>query len=248
MIRRLLLPALIMLASFIPVYADDVAADIVRQDNFLEIDVHALVGCSYMTENYISCYPEISDLNTSAGVSFGVGVGALFNINRLIGLGTELNFMRNAFKMDMAAVGPQSVSNVFQRNTYYKIDFPVYVRWKFDLARNVVWNVDGGLYYTYGLGGKQKCNIYDTRTNDLGQLMLSMTPISADFYKDSKAFINSYDRSDIGLHAATGLTFRSHLSIGVRAHVGFKNVAHSIGLVRPNMHTMDFRACVGWRF
>lgn len=247
MIRRILLPVLIILLNCMSARADeDVVVDNSKQ--FIEIEVHALVGCSYMTENYVSCYPAISDLNTMAGVSFGAGVGAQFNLTRLIGLGTEFNLMRNAFKMDMAVVGPQSVSNVFQRNTYYKIDFPVYMRFMFGLATNVKWNVDGGLYYTYGLGGKQKNNIYDTRSNDLGQLMLSMTSLDADFYKDSNAFINSYDRSDIGLHLATGLTFRKHLSIGVRAHFGFKDVSHSVGIVKPDMHTMDFRACVGWKF
>lgn len=249
MIRRLLLPALvIMLNCFAVSAAEDATTETVSPKKFINVEVHALVGGSYMTDNYPSCYPEISDLNTTLGPSLGLGVGAQFNLTRTIGLGTEFNLTRNAFKMDMAVVGPQSVSNVFQRNTYYKIDFPVYVRMNFDVACNVEWNVDAGLYYTYGLGGRQRSNIYDTRSNDLGQLMLSMTPIRADFYNDTDAFINSYDRGDIGLHVASGMTFREHLCIGVRAHIGFSNVAHSTGLVKPDMHTMDFRACIGWRF
>lgn len=249
MIRRLLLPALMLLVNCFSASADDdVTVEIGQSKRFIDVEVHALIGGSYMTDNYTSCYPEISDLNTTLGPSFGLGVGAQFNLTRTIGLGTEFNISRNAFKMDMAVVGPQSVSNVFQRNTYYKIDFPVYVRLNFDLAGAVAWNVDAGLYYTYGLGGRQKSNIYDTRSNDLGQLMLSMTPIRADFYKDRNAFINSYDRGDIGLHVASGLTFNNHFCIGVRAHIGFKNLAHSTGLVKPDMHTMDFRACIGWRF
>lgn len=249
MIRRLLLPVLMILVNCFTASADDDATvDAVQSKNFLNIEVHALIGGSYMTDNYPSCYPEISDLNTTLGPAAGIGVGAQFNLTRTIGLGTELNFTRNSFKMDMAVVGPQSVSNVFQRNTYYKLDIPVYIRLNFDLACDVVWNVDGGLYYIYGLEGKQRSNIYDTRSNDLGQLMLSMTPIRADFYNDTDAFINSYDRGDIGLHLASGLTFREHFCIGIQAHIGFSNVAHSTGLVKPDMHTMDFRATVGWRF
>ena len=221
-----------------------------RPERFLDIDVHVMVGGSYMTENYVSCYPEISDLNTSMRPAFGVGVGARFNIRSYLGLGTELNFTRNGFGMDMAVIGRggQSVSNVFQRNTYYKVDIPLYVSFIFNLSKEVRWNVDAGMYYAYGLGGKQKNTIYDTRTNELGQLMMSVTPYEADFYKDTRAFINSYDRGDIGLHLATGLTFSRHLKVGVRAHIGMSNLAYSTGLVRPNSHTLDFMAMVGWQF
>jgi len=249
--RRFLLPILILLlGSATAEAAGNVTVDRGPAEKFLDIDVHVLVGGSYMTENYTSSYPEISDLNTSMRPAFGVGVGARFNIRNFLGLGTELNFTRNGFSMDMAVVGSggQSVSNVFQRNTYYKMDIPVYVSFIFNLSQAVRWNVDGGLYYAYGLAGKQKNTIYDTRSNELGQLMMSVTPYEADFYKDSKAFINSYDRGDIGLHLATGLTFSKHFKVGIRAHIGMSNLAHSTGIVKPDSHTMDFMATLGWQF
>lgn len=221
-----------------------------RPADFINLDVRIMTGGSYMTENYTSCYPEISDINTSMRPSFGAGVGARFNIRRFLGLGTELNFTRNAFNVDMGVVGygGRSVSNVFQRNTYYKVDIPVYVSLIFNLAGVAKWNIDTGLYYAYGISGKQKNTIYDTRSNELGQVMMSVTPYTADFYNDSKAFINSYDRGDIGVHLATGLTFSNHFKVGVRAHFGMSNPAKSTGLVRPNCHTMEFLACVGWQF
>ena len=108
-----------------PVRAEGhVTVDKSRPDDFIDFDVHALVGGSYIMENYVSCYPEISDLNAGMGAAFGVGAGVRFNIRGYLGLGTELNFTRNAAKMDMAVVGSDrnSVSNVFQRNSYYKVD------------------------------------------------------------------------------------------------------------------------------
>ena len=78
--------------------------------------------------------------------------------------------------------------------------------------------------------------------------MMSVTPYEADFYKDSRGFINSYDRGDIGLHLATGLTFSKHFKVGVRAHVGMSDLAHSTGIVKPDSHTMDFMATLGWQF
>lgn len=221
-----------------------------RAKRFLDFDVHALVGGSYVTENYKSCYPEISDINTGMGLAFGAGVGVRFNIRNFLGIGTELNFTRNAERMDMAVVGGngQSVSNVFQRNTYYKFDVPVYVSFIFNLSEGVKWNVDCGMYYSYGTGGSQKNNIYDTRSNELGQLMMSVTNLKSDFYNDHSAFINSYRRGDIGLHIAMGLTFANHLKVGARAHVGMSNIANSIGIVKPSSHTVDVVGVVGWQF
>ena len=240
-----------MAFASMPVRAEGhVTVDKSRPDDFIDFDVHALVGGSYIMENYVSCYPEISDLNAGMGAAFGVGAGVRFNIRGYLGLGTELNFTRNAAKMDMAVVGSDrnSVSNVFQRNSYYKVDLPVYLTFMFNLSGTVKWNVDAGMYYSYGTGGKQKNTIYDTRANELGQLMMSVTNYKADFYNDSRAFINSYHRRDIGIHLATGLTFGGHLKVGVRAHIGCSNIAYSTGIVKPSSHTLDFLGLVGWQF
>ncbi|WP_305155044.1 hypothetical protein, partial [uncultured Duncaniella sp.] len=70
----------------------------------------------------------------------------------------------------------------------------------------------------------------------LGQLIMSVSNFKADFYNDSKGFINSYNRSDMGLHLATGLTFGGHLRIGARVHIGFSNIANSTGIVKPTCH------------
>lgn len=249
--RRFFLPLFIVF--FCSTVSKAVGTDMVdrsRPADFIDLYVQAMFGGSYMTDNYTSCYPEISDLNTSMRPAYGLGVGCRFNIRGFLGLGTELNFTRNGFNMDMAVVGSggQSVSNVFQRNSYYKLDIPVYVTFMFNLSDAVRWNVDGGLYYAYGLSGKQKNTIYDTRSNELGQLMMSVTQYDTDFYNDYKAFVNSYDRGDIGLHLATGLTFSNRLRVGVRAHIGMSNQANSIGIVKPDSHTMDFLTILGWQF
>lgn len=218
--------------------------------SLLNLDVHLLVGGSYITENYRSCYPQISDINTVTGPAWGLGVGARFNIRPFLGLGTELNFTRNSDKMDLAVVGTDntSVSNVFQRNTYWKLDFPVYLTYISKLANSVSWNVDAGIYYSYGTGGSQKNNIYHTSSNDLGQLMMVVTSLNTGFYNDYNAFIISYRRGDLGLHLATGLTFANHLKLGLRTHIGCQNTARSTGIVRPKSHNIDFLAMLGWQF
>ncbi|MDE6359356.1 MAG: PorT family protein [Duncaniella sp.] len=216
---------------------------------FLEVDAHILVGGSYVTENYMSCFPEISDLNAGMGLAVGAGLGVKFNLTRTLGLGTGFNYVRNRGTLDMAVTGEgaASISNVFQTNTYYAVDFPVYLSYAPYIASGVRWNFDFGLFYSYGVRGKQKNTIYDAKTNDLGQLMTSKTYLETDYYKDG-AFINSFKRADIGLHLATGITFFHHLKLGVRTHIGFKNVAKSTGLRHPSSHNLSFMAMAGWVF
>ena len=210
----------------------------------------AMIGGSYLTENYRKCFHEISDLNTVMGPAGGIGVGLRFNIRSHIGLGTELNFTRNSERMDMAVVSEdnRSVSNVFQRNTFWRLDFPVYISYMSSLGDKVEWYADGGLYYAYGTGGSQKNNIYHTQSNELGQLMMSMTSYDTGFYNDRRAFINYYRRGDIGIHLATGLTLLNHLRIGVRAHIGMSNAARCEGIVKPTSRNMEFMGIAGWMF
>lgn len=240
LLRTLLAPTVLLLC-ILPLKA---------QRPLFNLYAHALIGGSYLTENYRKCFHEISDLNTVMGPAGGVGVGARFNLRPHLGLGTEINFTRNSDKMDMAVVGEdnRSVSNVFQRNVYWRLDFPVYLSYIGHLGAKVEWNLDAGLYYAYGTGGSQKNNIYHTTTNDLGQLMMSTTSYDTGFYNDPKAFINYYRRGDIGLHLATGLTFAGHFRVGVRAHLGMSNAARTAGIVRPTSHNMDFMGLLGWMF
>lgn len=221
-----------------------------EEKSFLSINAHLLAGASYVTNNYMGTFHEIGDLNKSMGLAAGAGVGAMFDLSRRWGLGTELNVLMKSFRMDLAVTGEgkPSVSNVFQRNRAWELDIPVYMRWRHRVADRVEWNVDMGAYFSYGLGGSQKNTIYDAKTNELGQLMTTRTELDADYYNDSDAFINSYKRADMGLHVGLGLTFAGHLTVGVRSHIGFKNVALSTGLRSPSCHNMDILAMLGWTF
>lgn len=217
---------------------------------FINLDVHALAGGSYTTNNYMDCFSEISDMNSSMGPSFGLGVGAALRLGSHWSLGTEANFSRNSRRMDLAVAGAgkPSVSNVFQRNSYWEIDVPLYMRWRMAMGDNIDWSVDLGMYYAYGTGGTQRNTIYDAKTNDLGQLITTRTNLESGYYNDAGALVNSYRRGDIGFHIATALTFARHFTVGVRTHLGLKNVAYSRGIVDPSCHNITIHGVMGWRF
>lgn len=245
MFRHLILSLIALVAPLASAIAQDTT-----EEKFINVNLHIIGGASYVTNNYVSCFPEVSDLNSSMGPAIGLGAEVACRVGRRFALGTALNFVRHSRRMDMAVAGggKPSVSNVFQSNTYYNFEIPFFLRWEVRIAPGVRWNIDGGLYYAYGTGGKQKNTIYDAKVNDLGQLMMTRTQLDAGYYDDDNAFVNSYRRGDIGAHIATGLRFNSHLTVGVRSHIGIKDIARSTGLVNPSAHNIDLMALVGWTF
>ncbi|WP_289870233.1 porin family protein [Duncaniella dubosii] len=219
-----------------------------KADKFIESDVHLLLGGSYVTNNYMDSYSEITDLNSSMGFAWGLGVSVKFNLSSFIGLGTELNYLRNFGKINMAvtADGKPNVSNVFIKNSYRSLNIPVYVSFGFNVANNVRWNVDGGLYFDFGTSGSQKTTIYNATVNDLGQLVTAITNLKTDYYDNDKAYLNSYRNFDTGLHLATSIKFMDKISVGLRSQFGFRNVAQSNGIVKPTSHNIRLFATIGY--
>lgn len=216
---------------------------------FVETDIHVLGGSTMITQNYASRFDEISELNSSAGFGFGAGAGAVFGLREWLGLGTEINLLVSNNKLDMAvgSEGSVSVSNIFISNRYAYADIPVYMSFRFNILGGLRWNVDAGLYYRYGIWGKQKQTIYNSTLNNLGQLVPRVVNAKVDYFRDNATFINSFHRSDIGLHIATGLQFGRHFTINMRLQVGFKNVAYNNGLRNPNIHNVSFLGGVGYK-
>lgn len=217
---------------------------------FLEVDVHLLGGGSGITQNYASCFSEIREINNSMGGSYGVGAGAVFGLNTFLGLGTEFNLLVNHSRTDMGVSNDDatSVSNVFLRNRYCYANIPVFMSFRFHVLGPIRWNIDAGLFYQYGISGSQSQTIFNSVINDLGQLVPRVVKSKPDYFNSKDTFIHSYRRSDIGLHLSTALQFGRHFAIGARIQFGFKNVAHTDGIVCPRIHNYDFHALAAYKF
>ncbi len=240
----------IMLSASATIAQSPAFIDYGKSSKFIDINAHLLFGGSYVTNNYNSCYDEISDINSTMGFAYGAGVGVKFNFSNFIGLGTEFNYTFNRWKMDMAVTqnGAPNVSNVFMRNKYRNVDIPIYLSFTFNLASQIRWEANGGFYLGFGAGGSQKTTIYNAKVNELGQLLTTVQHLKAGYYNDNKAFINSYKRNDAGLYIGTGLIFYERISISVATHIGLKNVAKSSGIVKPSAHNFNVFGSVGYHF
>lgn len=253
-----LIAALLLVAmSLIPAMAQEPGREVAFFDTgapskFLEPYVNIMVGASGVSQNFGSRFSSISELNVSAGVTGAMGGGVVFGIRDFLGLGTEMNFAFNNWRMDMMVSGDATTSpaTIFLRNHYYTLNVPVYVSVRFNPARKLRWNVDGGLYFSFGLGGSQKQSITKSYINALGQLVTEDIDTKSGYFQDSDAFICSSKRTDIGLHLGTSLTFSGRFSVGVRTHIGFKNMAEmsASGIVRPSIHNVNVWGVAAWHF
>ncbi|MBO4943694.1 MAG: outer membrane beta-barrel protein [Muribaculaceae bacterium] len=252
MFRRLnILLASVILSAFAAGIEARSFVDFSRADHFLDIDVHAIGGGHVVTENYLGCFSEISEMNTSAGPSIGMGVSVVFGLHDWFGVGTQLNLMFSRFRSNMAVTNETitSVSNIFLRNQTTTFNIPVFVQFRFNAASNVRWKIDTGMYYSYGIDGRQKQSIYTSQVNSLGQLVNNRISDKVPFYNSSETFINSYHRADIGLHIGTSLEFSRRFSIGGIVQFGLKNVAcipGNVGIKCPNIHNLTYCLTIGY--
>ena len=151
--------------------------------------------------------------------------------------------------MAVSADDGSSMSNIFIRNTATYIEIPVYLQFRFNIARNVRWRVNAGLFYAYGIAGNQRQDIYNAQVNQLGQLVSTVMKTKCDYFGDVASFINAFHRSDIGLHLATSLLF-GRFSVGGRLNFGFKNIAYipgGRGIITPNIHNFNYALTLGCR-
>lgn len=222
-----------------------------RPAKTVDVGVHALVGGSYITDNYANCFPEIRQANSNMGVAYGAGAGVTLLIREYFGFGTELDIVANHQNTNVFTSNAElsSASNIYMRNSYVYCNIPVFVSWRFNVATTVRWILDTGLFYSYGLSGNQRQTIYRATLNALGQMVYNINEFKTDFFRSIDTFQNAFHRSDIGIYLGSSLVFNDHFVIGARARFGLRNMAYvPNGITCPRMHNINFMLQVGWRF
>ncbi len=222
-----------------------------RPGKIVDVGVHALVGGSYITDNYADCFPEIRQANSNMGVAYGAGAAVTLSIREYFGFGTELNIVANHQNVNVFTSNAElsSASNIYMRNSYVYTNIPVFASWRFNVASTVRWVLDTGLFYSYGISGKQRQTIYRAALNQLGQMVYNINEFKTDLFKSGDTFQNAFHRSDMGIHIGSSLVFNSHFVIGGRAQFGLRNMAYvHNGITCPRMHSINFMLNVGWHF
>ncbi|MBD5297902.1 MAG: PorT family protein [Bacteroides sp.] len=246
---RVALVVSMMLASAAGVSAADFV-DFSKSDKLIEVDVHAFGGAGSVTQNYKKLFPQIRNLNVNMGGSGGLGFRAVFGLRNYLGFGTSLDVTMNTYNMDMTVMGSDnaSMSALFIDNRAYYVNIPVFVSFRFNVAENVRWSVDGGFYYAYGFAGSQKQRIYRADTNAMGELVAQTQSVKTGYFHSPSTFINAFNRGDLGLHLATYVNFGPHLVVGAKYQYGVKNISRPLGVENPSIHNHYLHGVVGYRF
>lgn len=250
-IKNIALAALLLIGSATAASAGDLKLDTAPASRFIEVDVHALGGGGSVTQNYCKLFPQIENLNVNMGANFGVGGRAVFGLREYLGLGTAIDFTVTHYDMDMLVYGQphsEGIAAVYINNIVYRVTVPVFVSLRFNVDRSVRWNIDAGLYYSYGLGGRQKQKMFRGQINAMGELVAERENLTTDYYHSGATFINVFNRGDIGVHLGTSLNFGPHLLVGGQLEYGFKNAARNTGVANPQVHNLSVNAMLGYRF
>lgn len=207
--------------------------DLNAPTKLIEVNPFIGVGISSVLQNYSSVIPGLSDFLLSPGFALDGGVDVKININNAIGIGTGLNFgICNAdFAMNLLENSTGSISSIFMRNHYYQLQVPVYVSVSLNLRRKLKWIIEGGGYYSHGLGGKMKASGYTSGMNSLGQPTVTHAYYEQDYFDNKSPIINGVKNTDFGIHIGTGFVYNVHYTLKAVLETGIPNLAINHGVL-----------------
>ncbi len=220
-------------------------------EHAIEAEVHAVVGSTGITQNYLSQLPGMVKADAHPGAGFGVGGRVSFVLRDYLALrtGVDLVWGGNRCTMTLLDNETQEVDNIYLSNRYTYARVPVVMSFRFNVVPHTRWFVDGGFYFATGLGGKQKADIYSTTVNAIGQLITKHRHESWKYFSSDGGLIHSTHTFDFGLHFGTGFVFREHYSIGVMMSYGLKDAAHDLGYLNGvSVHNIDWLCRLGYQF
>ncbi|MBQ9076652.1 MAG: outer membrane beta-barrel protein [Muribaculaceae bacterium] len=245
-------PILIILVAVMAVKAmagEKPFFDTTRSDDFIEVELHAMVGATTVGENYADCIDALNELHVTPGCGIGLGASVRFVIRDFLALGTQMDFRINNSRYDMTLVTPsERMSTVYLSNHSYDVNLPIFMSFRFNVADNVRWYADGGVFFALGFGGYQKADIYNTYNNSLGQMVTSHVHEKHEYFRDEFPVIHNVADFDIGLHFATGLVFNRHYTAGVAMQIGLRDLADDTPVFAPEMRNRSCMLKIGYIF
>ncbi len=221
-----------------------------RPEKWIEFQPHVSVGLSTIVQNYGSQVPGMSDFMLSPGCRVSGGLDIRFCIRNSFGLATGMEFNINNFRYSMSIVDNSSgsISSMYTRNHYYTLTVPVYLSWRFNIGRRMMWNVDAGMYFSQGTGGHLKASGYTSGENALGQPVVTHANYETDYYNNRQALINGVKKFDFGPRIATGLVYRHRYTFNAIFQIGARNLAINQGVLDIHYRNLSLDFQIGYIF
>lgn len=247
--RYIILPLVIAVFAVVVRAGDKPFFNTSRSDEFLEVELHAMVGATSVRHNYDDCIPALSEMHVTPGCGLGAGASVRFVIRDFLALGTQLDFRIYNNRYDMTLVTPsERMSTLCLSNHYYDANVPVFVSFRFNVADNVRWDADGGAFFALGFGGYQKSDIYNVYNNSLGQVVTAHVNEEHDYFEDDFPVIHNVANFDIGLHLASSLVFNRHYTVGMVLQLGLRDLARETAVFAPSLRNRSCLFKLGYIF
>ena len=214
------------------------------------VELHGGVGVSTVFQNYRSEIDGCSDFFLTPGCQGIVGATVELPVRNFFSVGTGLDFAFSRYTWSMTVVDASkgTLTSIYSRNNYTSIDIPVYMSFKFNLGTRVRWVNELGFYLSQGIGGTSKYKAYVSSTNSLGQSQVTSNELERKYYKDSDPLINGVNRTDYGLHLATGMLFNGHWSVKAVMRSGFCDMARNHGVLDVRLRNFSASLRLGYCF
>lgn len=216
----------------------------------IEVNVHAGIGTSTIINNYSSVAESITGMKLSPGTRLMAGFGAEIPLRDYIAIGTGLDFAINNYSVSMTMLDGSAgtLGTLLTSNHYYTLEVPVYVALRLNLGSRVRWCNELGAYFASGMGGSSNTTAFVSSTNSLGQLQVSEAQYDRKYYESDDPVFCTMQRSDIGLHLATGILINHHFSVKASLHVGIRDLAKNFGVYNAHARTLSPTFILGYNF
>lgn len=179
-------------------------------DKVFTIGVRAGVNMSNISNNLETAIPsQIKWAKTSWKTGFSGGIVADLKIRNFIAI--QPGFFLQLRHNECYILDADRIKNMEAYTTSTYLQIPLLVSLRHNLSEIVQWQVDLGPYFSFGVGGNVKTDIYEAGKTDLYN--------KEDLFGDD-GMIESFDW---GFKMGTGLLIDDHYYIGAHYEAGCRN-------------------------
>lgn len=216
----------------------------------VEIRPYVGAGVTTLMLNYDKVVPGVTNVLTSPGPLWRMGVDVGFSLNNFLGLNTGLAFesARNEYAMSIVDNATGSINSIFVNNRFSQIYVPVYLTWKLKMSRRLSLDIDTGWYLAFATGGRMRINGYSTGQNSLGQPVITPLRFETDYFNAKRALVNGIKDRDSGVRVAVGFTLFRHFSIKSVLNFSVRNLAINHDVIDAHYRNLNFTGQFGYCF
>lgn len=248
--KKLILFCVIALFS-ISAYSQKRFLDTSRPDKFISFGVRAGLNSSGLDNNYLSAQPEMIQNKFYWRMGGQIGGSADLYIRNFLALQTGFFWENRSFDCALMAADSEAdyMGSMFVNARFNYLHIPVMLSLKFNILPDLMSELDLGVYYAIGVGGKKKQHSYIAFADDGSELIFDTSDTETGYFNaDSKDFL-AVRKSDFGLKVGTGLTFFKHYFIGVYYQRSLKNIAQqNPGSPHFEFHNSCWNVSLGYNF